>query len=378
MNTAVAAIRGNDNEAEYHEYIARIQARFLANVSASPLFQTDADGLFVDYLGGFGDQALRQHHNCHACRQFIERFGGLVVVDEAGMTAPVVWNVDDAPEEYRKAIAAMAKAVRKAKITHPFLSSDKTWGTPVTGVWHHFAVTPPKTLVFKAPILTAGQAMAEKREDFGAVMRALSEFTQPMVEQALVLLRSDALYRSEKVLGQAEWLHGLHAARAVALGNGKANVVWRAIATAPAGFCHPRSSMIGTLLEDIAAGLDFAEVSRKFKAKMHPLAYQRPQAAPSSGAIAAAEKIMAQLGAAGALARRFARLDEVQALWRPVAKKQDAAGGVFGHLKAKADALPQMNAPAQVMTWDKSAGPFCRLPSESRSARRCAVGTLLL
>jgi hypothetical protein len=187
------------------------------------------------------------------------------------------------------------------------------------------------------------------------VMHALNEFTQPHIEQALTLIKTEALYRSEKVLGQAEWLHGLHIARAAAHGSAKANAVWRAIATAPAGFCHPRSSMIGTLLEDIAAGMEFSEVSRRFAAKMHPLAYQRPQAAPTAGAIAAAEKVMEQLGAAGSLARRFARLDEVQALWTPTKEKEaPAAGGVFGHLKPKDAAAPiNMAVPPQVMTWEK-------------------------
>jgi hypothetical protein len=53
--------------------------------------------------------------------------------------------------------------------------------------------------------------------------------------------------------------------------------------------------MIGTLLEDIEEGLDFGDVSRKFASKMHPLQYQRPQAAPSVGNIEESEKIVAKL-----------------------------------------------------------------------------------
>ena len=353
------------NHTDYDGFLARMQARFLGNIEggAAPLFETDAADLWGAYLGTFGPAPaegevvapLRQYHTCHACRQFVERFGGLVTVDAAGMTAPAIWHEDDAPDAYKPAIAAMARLVRKAKVTGVFLSSDRVWGTPKTGVWRHLALTPPAAILHKRATLTAGQAMAEKREDFKTVMHALNEFTQPHLELVLTLLKIDALYRSEKVLGQAEWLHGLHVARAAAHGSAKANSVWRAVATAPAGFCHPRSSMIGTLLEDIAAGLEFSDVSKRFASKMHPLAYQRPQAAPSAGAIAAAEKVMEQLGAAGSLARRFARLDEVQALWKPVAKKAAAAtGGVFGHLKAKnAVAAPDMRIPAQTMTWDK-------------------------
>lgn len=350
------AVVGNHHDADYDAFLGRVNARFLANCAdgAKPLFTTDAEDLWGAYLGAFADPKERQYHNCHACRQFVERFGALATIGDNGMVAPAIWNEDDAPDAYRPALAAMSKAVRRAKVTGVFLSSYAVWGTPETGVWHHLAVKPAPGMVFKRATQTAGQAMAEKREDFKTVMHALNEFTQPHLETALTLLRTDALYRSEKVLGQAEWLHGLHVARAAARGAGKANSVWRAIATAPAGFCHPRSSMIGTLLEDIAAGKDFGDVSRAFASKMRPLAYQRPQAAPTAGAIAAAEKVMQQLGAAGALARRFARVDEVQALWRPAPKKDEApAGGVFGHLKPNGAEAPNMSIPAQTMTWDK-------------------------
>lgn len=351
----VCNIAGNAQDQEYDEFLFRLNDRFLENCGngSLPLFTTDANDLWGIYLNSFTDPDERQYHNCHACRQFIERFGALVTIRDDGITVPAIWHEDDAPDAYKPAIAAMARLVRKAKVTGVFMSSDRVWGTPETGVWHHLAVTPPTAILHKRATLTAGQAMAEKREDFKTVMHALNEFTQPHLELALALLKTDALYRSEKVLGQAEWLHGLHVARAAAHGSAKANVVWRAVAIAPAGFCHPRSSMIGTLLEDIAAGKDFDEVSRAFAAKMHPLAYQRPQAAPTTGAIAAAEKLIQQLGAAGSLDRRFARLDEVQALWRPSPKQEKSAGGIFGHLKPKGIKQPALSIPAKVMTWEK-------------------------
>jgi hypothetical protein len=355
--TEVRDVRhGNHDDTAYDAFLARVNARFLGNAQqgAAPIFTTDAEGLWQAYLDTFADADERQYHTCHACRTFVERFGGLVTIDEHGMTAPAVWHEDDAPEAYKPAVAAMARLARRAKVTGVFLSSDRVWGQPVTGIWHHLSVTPPDAMVFRRSTQTAGQAMAEKREDFKTVMTALNEFTPPMIEQAVTLLQTDSLYRSEKVLGQAEWLRDLHAARANTHGTAKANVVWRAIALAPAGFCHPRSSMIGTLLDDIAAGMDFDEVSRRFAAKMHPLRYQRPQAAPTAGAIAAAEKLVEQMGIARSLPRRFARLDEVRAIWTPKAEaEKPATGGVFGHLAPKGQDAPNMAVPPVTMTWDK-------------------------
>lgn len=342
MEISATSTRGNIDDRAYDEFRQRMQRRFS---EARTLFTTDAE-LWDAYLGSFPEET-RQWHNCSACRHFIQRFGGLVTIGEDGRTESALWSAEDAPFDHAEAVDAMLAKIRRAKVTGVFLAKSADLGQAVTGQWTHFAVhaTP-----YRNALLTAGQAMAAKREDFGTVQRALDEWSAPVIATALTLLRSDALYRSEKVLGQAEWLAKLHADIA---GKNRANVVWRAIATAPAGFCHPRASMIGTLLDDIAAGLDFGDVSRKFKAKMHPLQYQRPTVAPSAGNIAAAEKIVADLGIAPALARRFARLEEVEAIWKPKAPEAPS-GGVFGHLTPKGAAtLPGMHVPAQKITFAK-------------------------
>jgi hypothetical protein len=355
--TTTTAHAANDYD-DYDAFLAHVAETFQAHCAADePLFTTnaDAEGLWDLYLNNFTDPADRQHHTCHACRQFIRRYGGLVTIDSDGRTTSAIWAEDGTPEHFRPAVAAMARAVRRAKVSGVFVSTDRTWGIPRTGTWRHLAVYPPLEMVTRRGPLTAWQVMAEKREDYLAVVRALNEFSLPHLETALVLLRSDALYRSEKVLGQAEWLHALHVARGCVHGTRSANVVWRAVATAPAGFAHPRSSMIGTLLEDIAAGKDYDDVSRAFAAKMNPLVYQRPQAAPAAGAIAAAEKIVQELGAAGSLARRFTRVDEIEALWRPTPPKGEApGGGVFSHLTPKGSApTAAMRISVQTMTWVK-------------------------
>ncbi len=346
---------GNKHDQDYESFLRAFDGRFGVSVREAPLFKTDASGLWGAYLASF-PESTRQFHNCCACRHFIERFGSLVTIEPNGATAPVVWNGDDVPEEYAAAFAALAKIVRKAKVTSVFLTRDAVLGQPETGLWRHFALETPKQCLHPKGLLTAGQKMAERREDHHTVIRALAEFPASAVDQALTLLKSDALYRSEKVLGQAEWLAQLHADCAEHHGR-RSNVVWLAVATAPAGFCHPRSSMIGTLLEDIIAGIPFEEVSRKFKAKMSPILYQRPQAAPSAGQMAAAEKIMSELGAAGALARRFARLEEIETIWRPAQEPaKSSGGGIFDHLKPKGagNAEPLVTTP-QNITWEKFA-----------------------
>ncbi|WP_395406245.1 hypothetical protein ACHMW6_06120 [Pseudoduganella sp. UC29_106] len=354
----------NTHSSDYDEYVQRINDRF--NTITGPIFETDAAGLYEAYLASFTDAADRQYHTCSCCKQFIERFGGLVMVDTSGgatngLLIPAIWDEADAPEHYKPAIAAMARLVRRAKITMPFLSSEQQYGTLVSvakatrAVWHHFGVRPVASRIFRGSRLkNAFQAASEKREEYNSVSVALSEYSKDTCDTALRLLKNDQLGNSEAVLGQAQFLVDLHAARADSMN--MHNTTWHLVASAPAGFCHPRSSMIATLLDDIQAGKSFEQAEAAWNAKMHPLRYQRPKAAPSAGNIAAAEKMFAELGLAPALKRRIARLDEIPKIWEPRAQPVKPEGGVFGHLIPKGAATTMSMAPPAIsITMEKFA-----------------------
>ena len=350
--TAASALVHN-HETDYASLLESVHDTF--GDGSARLFTTNAADLYDLYLDNLPDE--RGVHTCTACRKFVEAFGSLVTIGEDGHSTPAFWNATDVPDFYRAAIKAMQSEVSRARVTGLFLSSAPRYGMPKTGPWTHFAATPPKSAIFRHGLLTAGQAMAAKREDFRTVATALKDFTAPMLTEALRLLEADTLARSERFVAPVRWLLDLQTARATAKDlRIRDNILWRAIAIAPEGYCHPRASVVGSLLEDIAAGLDFGDVKRRFDAKMHPLQYQRPQSAPASGAIAAAEKIVEQLGIGPSLERRYARLDEIETIWKPTQCKAEDRGGVFGHLKAKGETeIRSLSAPAVTMTWDKFA-----------------------
>lgn len=322
-----------------------------------PLFTTTVPNLWPVFLENLPENA-RQHYTCNACRHFVEKFGGLVRIGTDGRKYPALWSAD-VPAFFKGAVSAIVGKISKSKVNGVFISSLKVYGTPKTGEWLHMTATPRTSLVWKSQTQTDSQRAAELIEDQKTLLSVLDEYPKSAVAKAVKLLMSDSLYRSDKVLGVAEWLYALHEALdATKNAEIKNNLIWRAVATAPAGFCHAKNSMIGTLLEDIAAGMDFSDASRRFAAKMNPLQYQRPQAAPTAGAIAQAEKIFAQLDASKALHRRFARFDEVPTIWKPAEKQStQATGGVFAHLapKSEAQAAKEITAPPVVMTWEKFA-----------------------
>lgn len=329
-----------------------------AIASGEPLFTTNVENLFDIYLNNLPEEG-RQHYNCHACRDFINRYGGLVTIDDEGYMHPVMWNFV-APDFFHNAITDVEYAVEHSKVTGVFLTSEKRLGTPKTGTWTHMAVVLPRTwhpfMHNKSHNLyTAEQKMAEKREDFKMLMGATRKYDLATVESAVNLLRSNSLYRSEKVLGIAEWFLELKNQQ----GNRRfSNLVWKKVATAPAGFCHISSSVIGSLLDDIQADMDFNAVMARFDEKMNPTKYQRPKAAPGAQNVARAEKIVAELGIANSLKRRYARLEEVQKVWVSREDKPKSTG-VFGNVFAGVKTKESVEKPAPIvghgttMTWEK-------------------------
>lgn len=201
------------------------------------------------------------------------------------------------------------------------------------------------------------------------------------MRKALSYLQSGALDRAEKHMDLATWLIAVQDQQGdTKNAELRRNLLWRAVAAAPPGWTHVRSGMIGALLEDVQAGLSFEDVKRKHNAKMDPLAYQRPKAAPAEGNIAQAEKVIVQMQSAGSFARRFAKLEDLETLWRqppPSAPKESAAGkGVFDHLrKAKPPAGPVVSdAAPKKMTWVKFRDTV--LPQAEKIEVLIASGTL--
>ena len=293
-------------------------------------------------------------------RRFVERFGGLVTVGAHGEPRAWLWRAAGIPALYAEPVRAMARRVEDARVIGAHVCAATTWGVPENQArrtghrWRHFAVTPPAALVHPpGPLQTAAQAAAEITEERGMVERALADYPYDAALRARTLLKGGNLYRSEKAEAIATWFVELHERVRAAKGDARDRLLWAAAATAPTGFAHLRAGVLGTLLDDVIAEVPFQTLRGKWAAKLDPTQYQRPQAAPSAGNIAAAEKIVAALQSAGALARRFARLDDVQALWTPTPPAAPPPGGVFSHLVAKAGKVTAPAQPPVVMTFAK-------------------------
>ncbi len=332
------------------------------------------DSLFYRFLSEIRPDR-RQHYNCSCCRRFINTYGGLVTIDGSGQKHPVAWSEDisfsNYPVLFQKSVASMISRIRESVVTGVFYNPKNQWGTPKTGAWTHLSGVYPHA--FRATALkNADQAMAEKLQDFGVLSHGLSEISLAQAEQAVQILRADALSRSEKTLGVAEWVLNLKRlitnARGARLTGERRktvdNIIWVAVATAPPGFCHIRSTMISTLFDDLRnKSLSFKDVQARWESKMHPLKYQRAQAPPKEGTLIRANKIVEELNSRGSLRRKFATLEDVRGIiWASrltLEKFNDLprieGEGAFDHLRhaTTAKQVAKVVVPEVKMTWEK-------------------------
>lgn len=325
----------HDHDRDYSRLLTDLQAVFdEAVASGERLFTTDAEGLFEIFLAEVRPE--RQVHDCRACRRFFEAYGGLVTIDERGVTRSAMWSYHRVPEFYRRAVQALRSRVHRADVTGVHLTEQATWGTPLTGNWSHLSVRPPASLVWRSRTQTSVQRAAEVRENLRNVQEALASWTLRTVLGALALLEGEHLAQGQKFVGPVRWLADMHERPP---GKRGLAALWRAVASAPDGYCHPRASVVGALLDDVEAGLPRADILRRHAAKLNPTDYQRSKKTPSAGNVAAAERVVEQLGLERALHRRFATLADCERgmLWRPSSGRPEpiaAPSSVFGHLRA--------------------------------------------
>jgi hypothetical protein len=351
---------GNAGDREYAAFLDATSRRYAQLAIAQPIFQTDIGMAWELYLGSFTG-ADQQHHNCNACRHFIHRYAGLVVIDPGtGRQHSALWDetAPYVPQRYRAAVARLRAAAEGARVIHPFYSELNAFGTPRTGEWVHLHALNP--VPHNDRLHNAGQRMSAKRQDFIGLRRALDDYSVGVAKQALQLLQAEALTRHERFTGPMQFFVNLHEAIAAAPSGAERNIIWLAVAQNEGAFTHVGTSVLGELMDDIKKGKSFADIKRRFASMTSVTTYQRAQVAPRMGQIEAAEKAVQALGIAPAFLRRYTQLSDLQkALWLPRkveivrGPKDVSPSSVFGHLKQEASPIPELDIPAKKVTWEK-------------------------
>jgi hypothetical protein len=261
MVSVSSGLTPDTSDDDYDAFLAALRAH--GGAAQGPLFVTDASALYDGFLAALSPE-MRHNHACAACRRFVDTFGALATIGARGELRSWLWHAPGIPARYAAAVQAMARRVDDARITGVALTSQRVWGLPEnrslrTGVtWRHIAIEPPAALVHGvSPVQTAAQAAAEVAQERVMVERAIDEFPLDVAVSARTLLKGGNLYRSEKAEAIATWFVELHERVRGAKGPIADRLLWSAAATAPTGFAHLRAGMLGTLLEDVQAGVAF-------------------------------------------------------------------------------------------------------------------------
>jgi hypothetical protein len=340
----------------------RINSRFNAIVSQRPAIFKVADfGIWDEYLRLI-HAAARQYHNCHCCRNFIERYGLLVII-ENGETKSLIWDETLAPEFYETIVARLRKKVEAQAIDRQFFTDEIEWGVSSSNGWNHFSVRAPHQILHNDKLITPYQAEAAQLEEYRLLKEAINEYSARVATKALDLLHSADLYRAERIIPQAKWYADVVQDRRVVSKSPKtkSTILWDYTAAAPKGWCHIKNSVVGTIYDDIVRGASIDAIRRSVRDKMDPLQYQRPTAAPTEGNVRRADEIIEKLGLQKSFDRRFATVDEIDTIWKPRQTKAQSES-FFGHvLNVRRDQDVLGNEP---ITWSR----FCRtvLPNASR------------
>lgn len=315
---------------EFDDVRAYMQ-RSINGLGDQPLFATDASGLWDTYLSLFPVKQ-RKHFDCHTCREFINRYGGLVTIDDMGGTHPVMWP-SGMGGVYGKVFRGMATKVRRAHVSGLFLSTSAVLGCACCGGWDHWSVILPRTSVRK----DAYKDMA----DYAEAMRAMRCLDLSKLGRATSLLRSGMLHKVDAYLPVVEWLNKWQTANV--------NQRYLLLANAPSIAGHIRGSAFGMLMADIDRMGDL-DVVQRFNKAVDPANYMRPKAAPAEGTIDRADKIIAELHMENSFQRRFATLEDLHALWT-TGTRIPSRVGFFNSLRMQPQ--PTYQGVVQHITWAK-------------------------
>lgn len=306
-----------------------------------PVYEVGFSGSLWDHYMAYLPADIRQQHNCFCCQSFFKNYAHLVYVED-GVQKSLFWNEEECNSDNKVAIAKLQQLVGRSRIKNRFWLQGGVAGDYVKGGFDHIAAILPESATVVSG-KSAEQRIATNKEDLKNIRYAMSQLKPSVVKTAHQLLTTGKLVKSEVAIEQAAFLDSLYT-----LGH---NEFIHAVSTAPAGFLHPRSSMISTLLEQIEKNWGTDAIAESWATKMDALAYQRPQAEPSEGAINRAEKLFAELDLAPSLERREAMPADLDrfALWLHRPKQEKQVEGVFGALrKGSEPGVMQSGAPVTI------------------------------
>lgn len=326
----------------FHAFASLANEGFQAVVEENAFVTAvDSDVLYAEYLAAFPEGTnpifkKRTEHDCSCCRQFIRRAGSVVSV--RGDAVVTVWDAaaEKVPYPYNVVASRLRDVVRSANISDLYRvgAKEASFGSRQTrsldpagavATWNHlYSGEIPKTLRVASP----DQVRGEYRTTTQVFERGLTELTVEAVETTLSLVDANALYRGEehrRAIVEFQKAQRSYLDKNV---DSRRLFVWTNAQGPAARF---RNTAIGTLVQDLSAGMEVEAAVRSFEVKVAPQNYKRTSAVITPGMVKKAMETIAELGLEPALERRFATLADISVndvKWVDGAVKPLMKGGI--------------------------------------------------
>jgi hypothetical protein len=310
-------IKEADAVGDFQQFVTDVSIR-LSAMSKGELYVVgdglDRDSLWLTFLDSFpaGTNLRfreRSEYDCSTCRGFVKGFGNVVEID-GGQVRSVWSGVSAFDPVFSVVAAAMDAFVGTLPLSGIFRSTEAQYGTRTTRtlrdgqveVWDHLHGRVEK----RHRTSDVGGARGTFDAAVQVFQRGLAELTQQALDTVVDLIDDNALYRGTEHRRAVTEFRSLQN-RWTQASDGRAFIFANAMNPA----ARFRNTVIGTLVQDLSAGVDLEQAVRSFEAKVAPQNYQRPTALITPAMVKAAMRTIDELGIEESLQRRFARLSDV-------------------------------------------------------------------
>lgn len=269
--------------------------------------------LYLDSIPAEHNQIFRQrrHYDGNYDKHFIRNLGGVLFIHN-DLKVETIWDVALSPDNYfAYAATTLSNHVKAARISNYLVKSERVAGHlsnvdnyDDTIIWEHFYYKLPDAYV--KPNVSEVQG---KYANWVAMLsRGMNDLNLDAVKEVQSLIDDNNLYRGKEFKSVVDKFIRLKEAYAQAAD--KDLWVWLN-AKSLGEQTRFRSTVIGTLVEDLTNGVDLERAVASFESKVAPINYKRTTALVTPMMIAKAKADVAALGYSESIYRELAELKDL-------------------------------------------------------------------
>ena len=284
---------------------------FVVGVSGDELYETYLDA----FPAGTNEiYRTRREFDCSADKNFIRNLGNVVTIVNGQLVT--VWDIYDQAEYPFNVVAeTLASLVRGNLINSVYRTKETSYGAELLRElqedgsvhnWYNFSAKINKNQRTDE----ADKIKGEFNTKAQVFKRGLEELTPSSLTTTIDLIDAEEpLYRGAEFKKSVTEFAKLQKAYSLLNSDEARDIfVWANIGNVAAGL---RNSVIGSLLQDLSAGVDMVDAVRLFESKVAPTNFKRSKSLITPNMIKDAMKTIDKLGLEKALERRFAKISDV-------------------------------------------------------------------